>query len=153
NLDVNRVRPFVVRQDRLNPNLMYLGTNVGLFSSLDRGETWTQVVAPKPPAPPKTKRTAKKTGKGIASSTAKKVTPPVAPVSTEPALLPAITEKIKTIELLPGTNRGMLVGTDRGLYRSFDLTKGWEKLTFAAGMNENVFAIHINPARPETIWA
>ena len=149
NLDVGRVRPFVVRQDKINPNLMYLGTNIGLFRSADRGESWTQVVAAKPPAKPKTRTIAKKPVKKRLVVIAK--TTPSAGSAT-PALLPAINDKIKILELLPGGNGGILAGTDQGLYRSCDLAKGWERLTFAPGMNDNVFAIHINQARPETIW-
>ena len=171
NLDVGRITPFVVRQDKANPNLMYLGTNVGLYSSLDRGDTWTQVVPPKPPAAksvkgsPSTKTTtsAKSSASAKSSSSTKNASKsPVkkAPVKAAPApldtpeipgLVPALTEKVKTIELLPD-GKGMLAGTDKGLYRSLDLTKGWEKLSFAPGMDENVFAIHFTSIRPDTIW-
>ena len=48
-LDVNHVVPFVLLQDPENTNSIYLGTNVGLFRSIDRGNSWTQIVAPKPP--------------------------------------------------------------------------------------------------------
>lgn len=148
NLDVGRVRPFVVRQDKTNQNLIYLGTNIGLFRSFDRGETWTQVTAQKSPA---------KKGKVAAKTVTAKKTPATAKTTSPkgaaaPALVPAITDKVKTLELLPGASGGLLAGTDKGLYRSFDLAKGWEKVPFATGMNDNVFAIHINPTRPETIW-
>lgn len=147
NLDVARIRPFVVRQDKVNPNQMYLGTNVGLFSSTDRGDTWTQVIAPKSRTLPRSKAIAKKPAKKKAVTTAK-----VAPATAAaPAMLPAITEKVKTLEFLPD-GKGMLAGTDTGLYRSVDLTKGWEKISFGPGVNDNVFAIHIHPARPNTIW-
>ena len=153
NLDVNRVTPFVVRQDRANPDLMYLGTNIGLFNSLDRGESWTQLTPPKPP-PAKTpvKRTAKQPLRKTAQLKAK--APPVvpAPDPNAPIFIPAITEKVKMLEFLPGASGGLLAGTDNGLYRSYDVTKGWEKLRFAPGMNDNVFAIHVASERPDTIW-
>jgi photosystem II stability/assembly factor-like uncharacterized protein len=63
-----------------------------------------------------------------------------------------LSEKVKMIEILPDGKGGLLAGTDNGLYRSYDTTKGWEKLSFAPGMNANVFAIHVAAARPETIW-
>jgi photosystem II stability/assembly factor-like uncharacterized protein len=153
-LDVNRVKPFVIKQDAANPNQMYLGTNIGLFSSTDRGETWTQIVAPKPPPPLKIKAVAKRTGRRspAVKPVAKKVIPPVVPMPTEPALIPALTEKIKVIELLPGAQGSMLVGTDTGLYRTLDLTKGWEKIPFGAGLNDTVSAIYVNPSRPSTVW-
>jgi photosystem II stability/assembly factor-like uncharacterized protein len=45
-----------------------------------------------------------------------------------------------------------LAGTDTGVYRSYDLTKGWEKLAFG-GLDGNIFAIHTTPLVPGTIWA
>ena len=32
------------------------------------------------------------------------------------------------------------------------LAKGWEKLAFAPGMDENIFAIHVTADRPDTLW-
>jgi photosystem II stability/assembly factor-like uncharacterized protein len=147
NLDIGRVTPFVVRQEKTNANLMYLGTNVGIFSSIDRGETWTQMTPPKPPA--------KKPVKGVAKKPGKKAPVKAAPITPAepvvPALLPALVEKVKIIEFLPD-GKGLLAGTDKGLYRSFDVTKGWEKLSFAPGMDENIFAIHVTSNRPDTLW-
>lgn len=149
NLDVNRVRAFVLRQDAKDPNQMYLGTNVGLFRSADRGLSWTQVVAAKPKKKAPVKRAAPR---GSIKRTAA-VTPKVSAVTsaavTAPLLL-AITEKIKVLEFVPGG--GILAGTDKGLYRSRDITKGWEKLYFGPGLNENVFAVHVAASRPTTIW-
>lgn len=145
NLDVIRVRPFVVHQDPNTPNVMYLGTNVGIYRSVDRGVSWSQLIAPKPagkPAP--RKKVVKKGVKKTASS---------APVSAAPApataLLPAISQKVKVIQSLP--NGGLIAGTDSGLFRTADPLKGWERIPLT-GMNDNVFAVHIAPARPETIW-
>ena len=53
NLDVNRVSPFVMLQDRKNPNQMYLGTNLGMFRSLDRGVSWLPLPTIKVPVTPK----------------------------------------------------------------------------------------------------
>jgi photosystem II stability/assembly factor-like uncharacterized protein len=146
--DVIRVRPFVLRQDAANPSLMYLGTNVGIYRSVDRGASWSQLTAGKVPAKPVVKKpVAKKPVKKTAS---------VAPTNTAsvPAgkLVPAINEKVKVIENTPD-GKGLLVGTDKGLYRSYDVTKGWEKLSLGVGINENIFAIHMSSTRPETIWA
>ncbi|MBC7898477.1 MAG: hypothetical protein H7070_00310, partial [Saprospiraceae bacterium] len=38
------------------------------------------------------------------------------------------------------------------LYRTYDVAKGWEKLPFGEGVNENVFAVHASPLVPGTIW-
>jgi photosystem II stability/assembly factor-like uncharacterized protein len=148
NLDVGRVTPFVVRQDKANPNLMYLGTNVGIFSSLDRGDTWTQMT---PPKPPPVKKPLKSSAKKSLKKTPVKEAPVTVAVPAVPALLPALTEKVKIIEFLPD-GKGLLAGTDKGLYKSIDVTKGWEKLSFAPGMDENVFAIHVTDNRPGTLW-
>ncbi|MFL6720370.1 MAG: VPS10 domain-containing protein [Sphingomonas sp.] len=32
----------VIKEDRLNPNILYLGTEFGLFVSIDRGQSWAQ---------------------------------------------------------------------------------------------------------------
>jgi len=148
NLDVGRIRPFVVRQNKTNPNQMYLGTNVGMFSSTDRGESWTQMVAVKAAAKPKGKAVVKKPVKKTALTA--KVGASAAPAVV--ALRPVLNEKVKMLEVLPGERGGILAGTDNGLYRSYDPAKGWEKLSFPAGINSNVFAMHVNAARPDTIW-
>ena len=49
-LDVNRVSPFAVLQDRVDQNKMYLGTNLGIFLSTDRGLNWNLITPPKPKA-------------------------------------------------------------------------------------------------------
>ena len=148
NLDVNRVRVFTVRQDAADPNLMYLGTNIGIFRSVDRGVSWTQLVAQKPVKKPVAK-------KAVAKKPVTKTLAVVAKTATAAPLvsgrLPAITEKVKVLE--PDGKGGMFAGTDNGLYRSSDMAKGWERVTIGGGFNENIFAVHISPARPETIWA
>ena len=145
NLDINRVTPFVVRQDRANPSLMYLGTNVGIFQSIDRGDSWTQLTAPKPVKPPV------KRGKATARRTPPPVKKPVPVDPTAPVMVPTLNEKVKVIEFSPD-GKGLLAGTDSGLYRSYDITKGWEKIRFAPGMSINVFAVHVAAERPDTIW-
>ncbi len=147
NLDVTRVRPFVMRQDTTNQNLMYLGTNVGIYRSLDRGNSWTQLTAGKVPIKPAAKPKAKPPVKKTGSTTAKNV-----PVAVAPKLVSAITEKVKVIEEIEGSRHGIIAGTDKGLYCSYDLTKGWEKISLGAGINDNIFAVHVSPLRPETIW-
>lgn len=154
-IDVRRVRTFTIKQDPAMPSTMYLGTNVGIFRSLDRGNSWTQLVAPKvtkkkapvrkPAAKPAPKKGVKKTASVAAKTKPTVVAPPIAP-----KLLPAISEKVTIIEPIPGG--GLYAGTDRGLYRSLDLTKGWEHLAFGEGFSTNVFAIHVSPVRPDTVW-
>lgn len=160
NLDVNRITPYAIKQDTSDPNLMYLGTNIGVFRSIDRGESWTHLTAPKKPTKTPVKRggaktpvkkvATKKPVKKTATVTAKNE--PAKIVEPEgPALVPALTERVKVIELLPD-GKGLLVGTDNGLYRSSDPLKGWEKLPFGNGFNENVFVIHVPAFSPRSIW-
>ncbi len=141
NLDVTRVRTFTVRQDTTNPNLMFLGTNVGIFRSMDRGNSWTQLVAPKPVRVP-----VRRGRKGVP------VKKNIAATVAAPKLIPAISDKVTVIEIMPDGSGGLYAGTDKGLYRSTDLTKGWEKIALGDGFSENIFAIHMSAARPDTIW-
>lgn len=152
NLDVARVRTFTMKQDPTNPNLVYLGTNLGIFRSVDRGNSWAQLTAAKPVRSPAKKPVVKKALKKTAAIIARSA-PVSAAVEAAPKLLPVLNEKVKVLEFLPGVKGGMLAGTDRGLYRTTDLNKGWEKLPFAPGVNDNIFAIHVAAERPETIWA
>lgn len=138
-LDAGRIRTFVVRQDPVTPNLMYLGTNLGVYRSIDRGLSWTLL------RPPKAKRPVKKK---VTRTVAKKpVTPPPTPA---PVRVPALDEKVKVLEFAP--DGAMLAGTDKGLYRSADPVKGWEKIEITDGLNDNIFAIHVSPHRSNTIW-
>ncbi|MFZ1701499.1 MAG: YCF48-related protein [Pyrinomonadaceae bacterium] len=166
NLDTARLRPFALKQDPSNPNLLYLGTNLGIYRSLDRGNSWSALPAAKiVKAPAKsTRRTvkrpvkkpvAKKTVKKTASVVAKNAPPAVTTLVPQPvpaALISELKEKVKVIEIVPDDKGTLLVGTDNGVYRGSDLTKGWEKLNLPAGMDDNIFAIHVAAARPETIW-
>jgi len=162
-LDVSRVRVFTVRQDLANPNRMFVGTNAGIFSSMDRGVSWTQMTAPKP-APKKTvaarpKTTARAGGKATASkgtvaktTAVKAATPPAVPKPADPnapVMIPSITDKVQVIELLTGG--GLLAGTDKGLFRMTDPAKGWERLPLG-GYSETIMALHVAPDRPDTIW-
>lgn len=142
NLDVARVSPQAFLQDRANPNTIYLGTNVGLFRSLDRGLSWTQIL------PPKNSRRKTTTRRSSKSKTSRKTTAPSAP-----ELIPALGEKIKVLTRTEDGKNGILAGTDKGIYRTYDLAKGWEKMSFGEGINDDVFAITTTPLQPETIWA
>jgi Uncharacterized protein related to plant photosystem II stability/assembly factor len=149
-------------QDRIDPNVIYLGTNVGVFRSPDRGVTWTLFTPPKPKPVvrrPAAKRTAaRKSSKTAAKKTttaaaAKKTAMPEAePAPAGPTLVPALTGKVKVLTFTEDGKNGILAGTDSGLYRSFDISKGWEKLPLGEGISDNIFVIHISPKRPETIW-
>src|SRR5436189_6353268 len=52
----------------------------------------------------------------------------------------------------PETQRpGFLAATNTGLYRSYDLSKGWQKLSFGPGMDPRTTCISTNLRQPETI--
>ena len=150
-LDINRVSPFAVLQDRVDPNRMFLGTNIGIFRSLDRGISWTLLAPPKP----KPVRRAAKGRKAVAKKPAAKPKAAVdsATEETAPKIVPAFTEKVKVLAFTEDEKNGIFAGTDTGLYRTYDIDKGWEKLPFGNGLNENVFVVHTSPLVPGTIWA
>ncbi len=153
-LDINRVSPFAVLQDRVDPNRMFLGTNIGIFRSLDRGMSWILIAPPKPK--PVKRAPVKARGKATA-----KAAVPVAPakpkvdetpVAAGPKIVQAFTEKVKVLAFTEDDRNGIIAGTDNGLYRTYDIDKGWEKLEFGNGLNENVFVVHASSAVPGTIW-
>jgi photosystem II stability/assembly factor-like uncharacterized protein len=151
NFDVVRVSPFGMIQDRVNPNTIYMATNLGMFKSLDRGNAWTQIVPPKPKPAPKSKKNA------VAKKTTAPVTKPEpiptpALAATGPVVVPALAEKVKVLAYTEDGKNGFFAGTDKGLYRSYDLSKGWEKVPFGDGFSENVYVIHSSPLIPGVIW-
>ncbi|MBV9241148.1 MAG: hypothetical protein JO314_03985 [Acidobacteria bacterium] len=143
-LDVIRIVVSSFTQDTANPNKMYVGTNVGIFSSTDRGMSWTQMTPPRKPVVTRRTTARKPVSKTAAVKAVTAATPPV------PALIPAITDQVQVIEVLP--NGGLLAGTARGLYKTTDPAKGWEKLSLGAGINDSIFAIHVSPQRSDTFW-
>jgi photosystem II stability/assembly factor-like uncharacterized protein len=72
--------------------------------------------------------------------------------STEPKPVIAFTEKVKVLAYTEDGKNGIYAGTDNGLYRTYDMTKGWEKISLGAGVNENIFVVYSTPLQPETIW-
>ncbi|MBP6002921.1 MAG: hypothetical protein KA746_05755 [Pyrinomonadaceae bacterium] len=153
NLDSSRIVPFALLQDKTNPNAMFLGTNAGIYKSIDRGTSWLPLPAGKAVVVPKAKPKApvKKVVKKTAAVSAKT---PVAVVEAPipGKLVPSITGKVKVLAFTEDGKGGIYAGTDKGLYRSYDLTKGWERLSLGAGVNENIFAVHSSPQRPGVIW-
>lgn len=151
-LDVNRVSPFALLQDRVNSNVIYLGTNLGIYRSLDRGITWTPLAGAKPAVIPK-KPVRRPTKTPFRKAAAAKMVPVVA--TKDPAvvkLVPTLSEKVKVLAFTADGKNGILAGTDKGLYRSYDLAVGWEKLELGTGINDNIFAIHASVLRPGRIW-
>src|SRR5258705_9518669 len=65
-----RLISYTILQDEHDGNLIYVGTNYGLYVSTDRGESWGPVILPQPEVPRKSLRGTK--GRGSSKSTASK---------------------------------------------------------------------------------
>ena len=139
NFDTNRTTAYSLVQDRQDPNKIYIGTNFGVFSSTDRGLSWTQITPPKP-----VKTTSRRGRKSKAA------TPPVE--KTAPGMIPALGDKINHFIYTEDGKNGYLAGTDNGLYRSYDIEKGWEKINFGEGINYSVVTIATTTTNPDQIW-
>lgn len=142
-LDLNRTSPFTVLQDNVDANKMFLGTNTGVYQSLDRGLTWSLMKAPKPvrKAPVRSRR-----GKTAARRSSAAAQP------VNPNLVAVLSGNVRTLIHSEDGRNAILAGTDNGLYISADPAKGWEKLPFGDGIDENIFALHTSPVAPDTFW-
>lgn len=149
NLVANRVSIYSMIQDRANPNNIYLGTELGIFRSADRGLSWTQITPPKPKPQPK-RRVVK--GRTTAKTKTAPAKPPVTAKTETVEKIPALTEQIKILVHTEDGKNGILAGTDKGLYRTYDINAGWEKLYFGEGLNEQVFTIYTAQNEPKTIY-
>lgn len=125
-------------QDKVNPDKMYAATNFGIFESVNRGLSWKQIEAPK--AVKSRTRTSRRTIKAVE------------PKPTEEGLIPAIEQKINVLSHTYDEKNGYLAGTNDGLYRSDDISKGWKKIELGEGINGIVRVIHISPKMPQVIW-
>lgn len=150
NLVANNDVPITLLQDKINPNLIYLGSNAGIFRSLDRGASWTKIVA-KPPA--KAKVTYKKVGKKRVA-----VKTPATPV--DPNMISGIGEKVNSLTHTNDGQNGIYAATESGLYRTYDIDKGWERIwqqtvTSPDGktrITERVFVITVSPKDANQLW-
>src|SRR5215213_3463920 len=203
----SRLITYAILQDARDANVIYLGTNLGVYRSTDRGTSWTPVwavekkkvpakKASKPatakrrvgPTPSETIMAAQETlnaagyhlgepdGKsGPATTVAVKkfqgdrhlpVTGKLDSItlaalgvgkSTNSAsaersdliLADAVNTLVHTVN--PETQEpAILAGTNSGLYRSGDPSKGWEKLSYGS-FDPRTTCISTNPREPETI--
>jgi photosystem II stability/assembly factor-like uncharacterized protein len=151
-LDTDKIKPYSVLQDKVNPNNMFLGTNVGLYRSVDRGVSWTLITATK--APVKRAPSRRAPGKPAAKkvSVVKQTAAVAAIVPPVVKKVPALTEKVKELTFTNDGKNGLLAGTDTGLYRTYDITKGWEKLPLGDGISDSIYVVYATDAQPNTIW-
>jgi photosystem II stability/assembly factor-like uncharacterized protein len=149
NLVANNDVPITLLQDKVNPNLIYLGSNSGIFRSIDRGASWTKI-APKPA--PKGKVTYKKVGKKMVA---------VKPPPADPKKISALGERINALAYTDDGRNGIYAATESGLYRTYNIDTGWERVWQQSVPNpanpkmsvtERVFVITVSPADPNQLW-
>jgi photosystem II stability/assembly factor-like uncharacterized protein len=173
-----------------NPNVVYAGTNNGVFRSNDRGTSWSFVglestKSTKPAKRPsrsvrKKKRTAStsnhrfgsavnryetiavqrrtsRSSKKSKSARGKSSTGKATPVPDVPPGPPMIALTVQ-VDGLTGFvtadgRRGLLAATMDGLYRTFDETRGWERIT--VGSYEpagRAYSVSTHPNLPNRIY-
>jgi photosystem II stability/assembly factor-like uncharacterized protein len=230
-----RLIAYSILQDRADGNIIYLGTNYGLYRSADRGASWTPLGAPKPKAPVRRKgragarasasasassSAASRDGVSLAQPTAAPRPTPndsvkraqealklagydvgtpdgVAGTRTVAALRKfqtdksiAVTGKLDSATLsalglaggmqasgaaaaamqtapvfltdtvnalaYTGDERdgkpGMLAATNAGLFRTYDVSKGWEVVPYGPNIDVRTLCISANVKDPSTIF-
>ena len=195
-----RLITYSILQDSQDANIIYLGTNLGVYKSVDRGGSWAPAWTP-----PKT--TAKK-GKATTAPAASDVTKRAqqalnaagydvgVPDGRAGKMTLSALKRFQAARRLPPTGKFdaatlaalgvtsgggdqsgdvnfiadavnllvetvdsqsqrpvFLAATNTGLYRSMDPSKGWQKLTYASGMDVRTTTLATDRRSPETIWA
>ena len=211
----NRLIAYSILQDERDGNIIYLGTNMGLYRSMDRGASWSAIGAPKPGPSEKPKKGSRRSATRAAvaarrsDDTVKRAqealnaagydvgTPDGAagtrtvtalrkfqadrsiPVSgkLDDATLSALglgggvetatpsgRLPVQAVHLTDPINAlattysdrdgspGLLAATNAGLYRTFDPTNGWEKLSYGQGFDERTTCISTTMQNQKTIW-
>ncbi|HEV8370784.1 MAG TPA: YCF48-related protein [Pyrinomonadaceae bacterium] len=215
----SRLITYAILQDTQDANVIYLGTNLGVYRSLDRGTSWAPVWAPTAPEP--TKKPVRRGSSKKTAAVAAKTTTPRQPSLTPEAItrvqealnntgyhlgipdgkggpvtlaalkrfqsdrhLPATgkfdditlsalgVSKVNSAEAVEQTDLiladavnalahtvdsqaqkpGFLAATNTGLYRSYDPSKGWQKLPYGTGLDPRTTCISSNLRQPNTIW-
>lgn len=147
-IDVLSLMPLSIIQDRKNTNILYLATHAGIFRSIDRGASWTQVTTPKAVVPAR-RAAARRQVKGKTAAA-----PAPAPVSAPGILkIGALREKINTLAYLEDGKNGMIAATNSGLFRTYDINAGWEKLPVGKEINQKFITVSTSASDPNLIWA
>lgn len=151
NVVINRLAPYSLLQDRKNANTIYLATNVGLYRSIDRGVSWAAITKPSTQKSTTSARKPAPKGKKPTATTSKPVAAPVSTIG--PAKVIAFTERVNFLAHTEDGKDGMFAATNKGLYRTYNINAGWEKIDFGPGVDQQVFVVKTSPAAPNTIWA
>lgn len=209
-----RLITYAILQDRVDGNVLYLGTNLGIYRSADRGASWAPIAAGKAPtAAPKGNR---RSGRAAANTPA---TPAALPSASSAAGIKAaqqalnvagydagpadgkagsrtveairryqadkglvgdgnlddatlalllkrnaapvqkhvaaLNEKINTLAHYydaNGNKTGILAATASGLYRTFDMTRGWDRYNYAAGQDVRTNFVWTDEKQPSEMW-
>jgi photosystem II stability/assembly factor-like uncharacterized protein len=136
NIDTDRTVVFSFLQDKLKPDTIHLATNFGIIKSVNRGVTWNLLKGPKPRRVKRRRRWR---------------TIPPKPLPN--GRIHAIKEKVTVLISTNDGKNGILAGTGKGIYRTYDIAKGWEKLEFGAGLSESIHTLHVSKKMPQIIWA
>ena len=213
----SRLITYAIAQDTRDTNVIYLGTNLGVYRSTDRGTSWAPVWATEKKKPAGKKAAAKPVAAARSTAAAPRrragTKPDDSVLRAQEALIAAgynlgepdgkpgptttaalkkfqgdrhlpVTGRLDSITLGAlgiGKNNGpsaaesadliladavnalvhtidietqqpaFLAGTNSGLYRSVDPTKGWQKLSYGS-YDSATTAISTNLRQPETIW-
>ena len=170
---------YSILQDSVMPTTIYLGTINGVYRSLDSGASWAAVTAAKPKVTPRrrgkgrvatavpaktdsasaaatvAKKTTTVAAKKSAKTPVRKATATVAakPAAPKPApKVPALTGKVNALIATADGKNGMWAATDTGLFRTYNLSTGWERITFPETFNAQALTIALSPNNPQTIW-
>jgi photosystem II stability/assembly factor-like uncharacterized protein len=210
----SRLITYAILQDATDANIIYLGTNLGVYRSTDRGTSWAPVWAVEKKKAPAPKTTKPKTTKPAAVATKRRAGPslieitmqaqealkaagyhlgepdgkpgpettaalkkfqgdrhlpvtgkldsitlaalgvgkssdPSAAERTDLIIADAVNTMVHTVD--PETGKpAILAGTNSGLYRSVDPSKGWEKLSYGS-FDPRTACISTTTQQPETI--
>jgi photosystem II stability/assembly factor-like uncharacterized protein len=144
NLSVIITSPLSILQDSLNQNTIYLGTNNGIYRSLDRGVTWNQVKGTASSTP------IKKTVKG---KTASKKPTTSSNVKSGISRVSSVSGRIVSLAYANDGKNSIFAASTSGLYRSNNVTVGWDSFNFGAGIDKNVISVATSALKPNRIFA
>jgi photosystem II stability/assembly factor-like uncharacterized protein len=156
-----RLTAYAILQNPTAPNTIYIGTSSGLYRSVNRGASWASlpiVKTPKTTAPRRSsnsktagKQTATASKKTTAKTDKEKITE--TDVIAKPTVFVAnLNEKVNAIITTNDGKNGLLVATDKGLFRSYNVAKGWERFVLPTDFDSRVMAVGASATDPQTIW-